>query len=147
MYETKLAPVEVKDRIISAQEAYATCTPAQRQHWFPDGRPTGKGTLAVPQYGDPSDVGSDPAALERAMLAGRAAVAAGYGSVRADGMTPCGTCPPCQVGYPAQCRKPLSKAAARLRDAQARDVDTTRDRLVLYELEWAGVELAARLGS
>jgi hypothetical protein len=54
---------------------------------------------------------------------------------------------PCQIDYPARCRKPLSKAAARLRDAQARNVEATRDEMVLVELEMLTVELAAQFES
>jgi hypothetical protein len=138
-YETKVAPVEHKRRI-SEQEAWQRCTPAQRAAWFPHGRPTGKGTLAAPQYGD-------PVALDKATRAGLAAMAAGFGPpVRADRRVPCYHCARCDVGAYGRCQHAKSVAEARLLDGQARDARASRDRLVLVELEMLAVELAARLG-
>jgi hypothetical protein len=87
----------------------------------------------------------DPAALEKARLAGLAALREGYGGVLPDGAAPCGTCVPCQVGRPAECRRPVGKAEAMLRAGQAHDAAVIRDRLVLYELEMLAVEMAVRL--
>ena len=59
---------------------------------------------------------------------------------------PCGTCPSCTFGHPEGCRRPQSKAMARLRASHAADADRTRDQVVLAELQALTVELAARLG-
>jgi hypothetical protein len=83
-------------------------------------------------YGfDDDQVAEGPAAgsrLEIAKAAGMAALAEGYGSPRLDGLVPCGHCPACDAGYPASCRRPRSKAEARLRAAQQRDDDRGRQR-------------------
>jgi hypothetical protein len=144
MYQTKVARPEHK-RAISEAEAYRRATPAQRRYWFPDGAPSGaKGTL--PPSAASWDDGPDAAGLERARRAGIAALAAGYGGVLPDGQAPCGVCPACDAGLPAHCRRPLSKAEARLRSAQLHDADRTRAEVVLAELGGLSVELAARLG-
>jgi hypothetical protein len=91
----------------------------------------------------------DGAGLERAKAAGLAALREGFGGVLPDGQAPCGTCPPCQVGRPAQCRRPLCKAEARLRAGQQRDDDRARQRAegraLLAELELTAAELAIEL--
>jgi hypothetical protein len=143
MFTTTVRP-EYK-RLISEQEAYARATPAQRALWFPHGMPAGKGTLPA-QYGDGPDGGPDRANLQRALLAGQRALQAGYGGVLPDGQAPCGACPSCTYGHPEGCRRPSSKAMARLQAAQAADADRTRDQVILAELEGLTVELAARLG-
>jgi hypothetical protein len=55
------------------------------------------------------------AVLTRAKMAGLAALQSGYGR----GPASCGTCPSCTYGRPQDCRRPLGKAMARLRAAQA----------------------------
>jgi hypothetical protein len=87
----------------------------------------------------------DRAALERAKRAGMAAMAEGYGGVLPDGAAVCGTCVPCQVGRPAECRRPVGRAEALHRAGLARDADRVRAEAVLAELGGLYVELAAGL--
>jgi hypothetical protein len=116
MFTTDLAgQLEHKDRSISEWEAWEQASESQRRIWFPLGWPSGKGTVPAARYGDAPDAAS----LERAIAAGQRAVAAGYGSVRADGLAPCGHCSPCSFGRPNRCHHPQSKAMARLRAQQA----------------------------
>jgi hypothetical protein len=78
------------------------------QHYFPGHPGTG-----------PTGAGPAGVDLEVAMAAGRAAIAAGFGPSRADGLYGCGRCPGCTFGGPGACRKPQSKAMAQLRHGQA----------------------------
>jgi hypothetical protein len=130
--------VKVAGQSISPREAWERA-PHRRADWFPAGAPP-------VEYGAAGVDLVDTVGLERAMAAGKAALAAGYGQARADGLVPCGTCPSCTFGHPEGCRRPQSKAMARLRASQAADADRTRDQVVLAELEALTVELAARLG-
>jgi hypothetical protein len=138
MYDTKV--------IISPARAYARATPAQRREWFPDGPPAGA-SAGPAGYGAGASWDADPAALAKAERAGMAALTAGYGSVLPDAtMAPCGTCVPCQVGRPQECRRPLSKAEARLHAGQAVDADRARTSAAVAELGALYVELTAGLG-
>ena len=139
MYETKV--------IISPARAYARATAAQRRTWFPEGPPPGAGAASAGPagYGAGASWDAEPAGLAKAERAGMAALAAGYGSALPDGLAPCGTCPACQYGRPAQCRRPLSKAEARLHAGQALDADRRRAEATVTELEMLAVELAAGL--
>lgn len=69
-----------------------------------------------PAWGD----GPPAADLARAMAAGKAAVAAGYGpQLRHDGLVPCGHCVPCDHGQPDRCHRPVERVEARLTAQQA----------------------------
>ena len=146
MYETTdLQQVMQHKRLLSPGEAYRRATASQRAHWFPAGAPAGASA-------GPTDLGSgaswdpDPAGLERAKQAGLAAAFAGYGEVLPDSsLAPCATCPACQFGRPQDCRRPLSKAEARLHAGQALDADRRRASATLAELEMLVVELGAQL--
>jgi hypothetical protein len=137
--------------LISPARAWERATPAQRRTWFPDGAPAGTDQHGGP-YGAAAGHGSgaswdaEPAGLAKAERAGMAALAAGYGGVLPDGMAPCATCPACQVGRPQDCRRPRSKAEARLLAGQAVDADRVRASATVAELEMLVVELAAGLG-
>jgi hypothetical protein len=109
-------------RTLTDAEAWSRATPQQRQEWWPAGPPAGvKGGFS--QYGyetGPASVDQvTGASLAEAMSAGRRALEAGYGGVLPDGQAPCGTCPSCTHGRPQNCRRPTSKAMARLRADQA----------------------------
>lgn len=133
-----------RKRLLSPGEAYQRATAAQRQTWFPDGPPPGA-SAGPADYGAGASWDADPAALAKATRAGMAALTAGYGEALPDGQAPCGTCPACQVGRPAQCRRPLSKAEARLRAGQAVDADRARASATVAELGALYVELSAGL--
>jgi hypothetical protein len=104
--------------------------PAARYHAPP---------LPAAQYGDPVGPSGvervDGASFDAAMAAGRRALEAGYGGVLPDAQAPCGTCPSCTYGHPEGCRRPASKAMARLRAHQA-----VAD--VVDQAERASVEMA-----
>jgi hypothetical protein len=127
-------------RSLTPAEAYARAGPERRRDWFPAGPPA-----ATVDHGAGAGWDADPAALAKATQVGMAALAASYGSALPDGMAPCGTCPACQYGRPAQCRRPMSKAEARLRAGQALDADRRRTEATVAELEMLAVELAAGL--
>ena len=129
--------------------------PAPRANWFPHGPPAGyhphgspygTGAFAGPaNYGTGASWDADPAALAKATRAGMAALADGYGVVLPDGQAPCLTCVPCQVGRPQGCRRPLSKAEARLRAGQALDADRRRTEATVAVLGALYAELSAGL--
>jgi hypothetical protein len=126
-------------RSIPPAEAYARAKPERRRYWFPDGPPAGTVEHGA---GASWDAPPDPAGLERAK---HAALAAGFGEVLADGQAPCATCPACQVGRLQDCRRPLSKAEARLRAGQALDADRARASATVAELGALYLELSAGL--
>jgi hypothetical protein len=135
-YFTKIA-----GRPISEAEAYRRASPAQRATWWPQGAPV-KAEGAGPGVDLVDRVG-----LERAMAAGRRALAAGYGgAVRADGRVPCLHCAICDAGAFDRCQQAKSRAEAQLHAAQACDADRARAEVVLAELGGLYVELAAGLG-
>ena|SRR5215207_1682028 len=133
MYETKI--------VVSPARAWERATPAQRRTWFPDGPPAGPANAAPAGYGAGASWDADPAAVAKATRAGMAALAAGYGEVLADGMAPCATCPACQYGRPQDCRRPRSKAQARLLAGP----DRARTLAMVAELGALYVELSAGL--
>jgi hypothetical protein len=109
---------------ISPADAYAKATPAQRATWFPEGPPAagyGAGPTGVDLV--------DGAPLAAAKAAGERALREGYGQ----GPTPCGTCAGCTYGGP--CRRPLSKAMARLRAGQAEAARVDQAEADLAELQ------------
>ena len=76
-------------RTVTPQEAYTKATVTQRMAWFPEGPPAAG-------YGPgPAGVDVDGASLSAAVAAGQAAMAAGYGQARADGLIPCTECTKC----------------------------------------------------
>ena len=105
---------KIVGRPLSEAEAYDQATPRQRAMWWPHGAPV-KAQGAGPAGVDLVDGGR----LDVAMAAGRAAHAAGFGPSRADGLYGCGHCAGCDFGGPDACRRPQSKASARLRAGQA----------------------------
>jgi len=145
MYETKI--------LVSPARAYERATPAQRRAWFPEGPPAGYdpggGPYGAGAFAGPANYGAgaawDQAGLGKATRAGMAALQAGYGEVLPDGLAPCGSCPPCQFERPWQCRRPQSKAEARLRAGQVLDADRARASATVAELGALYVELSAGL--
>jgi hypothetical protein len=72
-------------------------------------------------------------------------MAEGFGGVLPDGAATCGTCVPCQVGRPAECRRPVGRAEALLRAGLAHDADRIRAEALAAELAMLHVELSAGL--
>jgi hypothetical protein len=136
----------VMERKVAGVKTRWVRAPSGARYGFADETGSGGGYL-LPGPSAPSwdDRPPDPAALEKAKQAGRAAMAAGYGQARADGLVPCTVCPACDAGYPEQCRHPSSKAAARHEAALAADADRVRAEVLLAELGGLYVELSAGL--
>ena len=151
MYETKIARMEAK---VAGVKTVWHQAPSGARYGFDDdddpgpatGHPTGGGYLTPGPAAPSWDDAPDPAALAKATRGGQAALAAGYGGVLPDTtMAPCGACPACQYGRPQECRRPLSKAEARLRAGQALDADRRRTEATVAELGALYVELSAGL--
>jgi hypothetical protein len=148
MYETKVARPEHK---VAGVKTRWERSPSGAWYGFDDDdvHVTGGGHLlpgpAGPSWDDRPSSPPDRAGLERAKRAGMAAMAEGFGGVLPDGAAPCGTCVPCQVGRPAECRRPVGRAEALLRAGLAHDADRIRAEALAAELAMLHVELSAGL--
>jgi hypothetical protein len=94
-----------------------------------------------------ADAPSSAAALERAMSAGRAAIAEGFGSSpRADGLVPCMSCTKCNQRAYDQCRRPVQVAVAKALAGQAMNDTITKAEATMVELQGVVWREEARRG-